>query len=150
MAVITFKSTWKCGAFLQFTATDARGLTARADASASHRGLGGPLRLALGEDFYSQPTFWTTLTQAGGAVTGTINDGWHRGGVDPQDPGIVDEEGRFRVRYRIESDPDDLIIAGQLIAPRGGPLETNVIAVGQVVGRRHAGRAFRLWHESSY
>ena len=150
VAVITFKSTWRCGAFLRFTATDARGLSTATEASASNRGLGGPLRLALGEDFYAQPTFWTTLTQTGGAVTGTINDGWHRGEVDPREPGTVDEQGRFRVRYRLEGDPDDLIIAGELIAPRGSTMERNVIAVGQVVGQRHTGRAFRLWHEGSY
>jgi hypothetical protein len=150
VGLVSFKSRWNCGPWLTLTATDARGSSTRAQAAAEHKGLGGPLRLVLGDDFYSQPVFWMTLTQSATIVTGTIHDIGHTGTTDPQDPGTIDDEGRFRVRFRIQGDPDDLILAGQLIAPRGGLLDDTVIAVGQVVGKRHAGRAFKLWHEAVY
>ena len=150
VALITFKTTWKCGPSLRLTATDTRGSSTSKDVSATHKGLGGNLKLVLGQGFYDQPTYWVNLTHTGTAVTGTIRDSFNGGAIDPQEPGTVDEAGRFRLRFKFPSDPDDLVIAGQLTAPRGGLLETNVIASGQVVGRRHGGRIFQLWHEASY
>ena len=90
VAVLSFVSDWKCSGFM-FTAIDARGASTRVFPEPDHRGLDGPFRIVLGEDFYSRPVFFTTLTQSRTAVTGTVH-GERSGTIDPGDPGTIDED----------------------------------------------------------
>jgi hypothetical protein len=150
-AVLSFKTAWRTCGSLVLTATDVRGASTRAQALVEHMGLGGRFRLVIGEGFYSKPYFFLDLDQSEHRVTGTIVDNHeHPGSTDPHEPGTIDEEGRFRLRFKIRSEPDDLMLAGQLIAPRKGPFADNVVGVGRVIGRRYAGRTFQLWNEAEY
>ena len=74
VGVVSFKTIDRCGPVLTFTATDSKGATARAEASAEHRGLAGTFRLTIGDDFYSQPYYAITLAQSGTGATGTLSD----------------------------------------------------------------------------
>jgi hypothetical protein len=145
VGVVSFKTIDKCGPVLRFTATDSKGATARADASAEHRGLGGIFRLTIGDSFYSQPYYSITLAQSGNVVTGTLSDDGRTGVMDLQTPGTVDEEGHFRLRFRVQTDTDEFVLAGQLIASQRLSLGDIAIATGQVVSGRHAGRPFKIW-----
>jgi hypothetical protein len=145
VGVVSFKTIDKCGPVLRFTATDSKGATARADASAEHRGLGGIFRLTIGDSFYSQPYYSITLAQSGNVVTGTLSDDGRTGVMDLQTPGTVDEEGHFRLRFRVQTDTDEFVLAGQLIASQRLSFGDIAIATGQVVSGRHAGRPFKIW-----
>ena len=154
VALLSFRTSWRCGSFVA-TATDERGATTRSVNQVEHVGLGGPLRLVIGEGFYSRPFFMVNLAQSGSRVTGGIIDLSHpvdarHGAIDPAEPGTIDEHGRFRLRFKIASEPGDLSLAGQLIAPRGGIFDDKLVGVGHVIGIRYEGRTFQLWHEAQY
>jgi hypothetical protein len=144
VGVVSFKTIDKCGPVLTFTATDSKGATARAEASAEHRGLAGTFRLTIGDDFYSQPYYSITLAQSGTVVTGTLSDYPRTGVMDLQTPGTVDENGRLRLRFRVQTDSDEFVLAGQLIASARLSIGDIAIATGQVVSGRHAGRPFKI------
>ena len=145
VGVVSFKTIDRCGPVLTFTATDSKGATARAEASAEHRGLAGTFRLTIGDGFYSEPYYAITLAQSGTVVTGTLSDYPRTGVMDLQTPGTVDENGRFRLRFRVQTDTDEFVLSGELIASTGISFGDVAIARGQVVSGRHAGRPFRIW-----
>jgi hypothetical protein len=142
VGVVFFETNDKCGPVLAFAATDSKGATARAEASAEHRGLAGTFRLTIGDDFYSQPYYSITLAQSGTVVTGTLSDYPRTGVTDLQTPGTVDENGRFRLRFRVQT---EFVLAGQLTASMRVSFGDIAIATGQVVSGRHAGRPFKIW-----
>ena len=145
VGVVSVKPVEKCGPRLSFMATDSKGATARADVSAEHRGLTGSFRLVIGDGFYSEPHYSTTLTQSGTLVTGTLSDYPRSGVMDSQTPGSIDENGRFRLRFRVQTDPEEFVLSGELIASNEISLGDRVMATGHVVSGRHAGRAFTIW-----
>ena len=145
VGVVSFKPVEKCGPTLSFVATDSKGATARADVSAEHRGLTGSFRLVIGQGFYSEPHYSITLAQAGTLVTGTISDYPRSGVMDLQTPGSIDENGGFRLRFRVQTDPEEFVLAGELITSNEVSLGDRMMATGHVVSGRHAGRAFTIW-----
>jgi Big-like domain-containing protein len=145
VGIVSFKPVEKCGPTLSFTATDSKGATARADVSAEHRGLTGSFRLVIGDDFYSEPRYAITLAQSGTLVTGTLSDYPRSGVMDLQTPGSIDENGRFRLRFRVQTDTDEFVLSGELIAAIQISFGDVAIATGQVVSGRHAGRRFKIW-----
>ena len=142
---VSLKADGQCGARLAFTASDAKGATARAEVSAERRGLGGTFRLALGEDFYSQPNYSIVLTQSGTLVTGTLSDYPRSGIMDLQTPGSIDESGDFQLRFRVQTDPEEFVLVGQVVGSTTYSLADVLIATGRIVKGRHAGRAFKIW-----
>ena len=60
-------------------------------------------------------------------------------------PGSIDENGRFRLRFRVQTDPEEFVLSGELIASNEISLGDRVMATGRVVSGRHAGRAFTIW-----
>jgi hypothetical protein len=144
VGAVSFKTVGRCGPVLTFTATDSKGATAGAEASAERRGLGGSFRLTIGDDFYGQPYYSITLAQSGTVLTGTLSDYPRTGVMDLQSPGTVDEDGRFRLRFRVQTDTDEFVLSGQSIASMGISLGDMAIATGQVVSGRHAGRRFKI------
>ena len=150
-ATLSFKADRTCGSSISLTATDARGAVAQATIPFQRTSLEGPFRLVLGEGFYAQPNFYVNLRQSETLVTGTIRDQRsHEGVTDPAQPGVVDGIGSFRLRFKIESG-EDLVLAGQVVsAADRGCCKDVLVASGQVVGARFAGRTFQFWYESSY
>ena len=134
VGVVSVKPVEKCGPRLSFVATDSKGATARADVSAEHRGLTGSFRLVIGDGFYSEPHYSITLAQSGTLVTGTLSDYPRSGVMDPQTPGSIDENGRFRLRFRVQTDPEEFVLSGELIA-------SNEISLGD---RVHGDRPCRF------
>jgi hypothetical protein len=150
VATLSFKADWRCGTSLSLTGVDARGGSTQIYASTQHLGLNGSWRLVVGEGAYAQPYFFLGLTQSGAALTGTIRDDHnHEGGIDGADPGQIEENGQFRLRFKIQSEPD-LVVSGRVIAESGDLFSSNLIATGQVVGGRYAGRGFQIWSLARY
>jgi hypothetical protein len=145
VGVVSFKTIDRCAPRLTFTATDSKGASAPAEASAERRGLAGTFRLAIGDDVYGPPYYFISLAQSGPVVTGTLRDDGRTGVMDLQTPGTVDENGRFRLRFRVQTDTDEFVLSGELIASTGIYFGDVAIATGQVVSGRHAGRRFRIW-----
>jgi hypothetical protein len=145
VGVVSIKPVEKCGPTLSFTATDRKGATARADVAAEHRGLTGSFRLVIGDGFYTEPRYSITLAQSGTLVTGTLSDYPRSGVMDLQTPGSIDENGRFQLRFRVQTDPEEFVLSGELIASNEISLGDRVMATGRVVSGRHAGRAFTIW-----
>jgi hypothetical protein len=147
---LSFKADSRCGALVTLTGVDARGASTRIFASAEHMGLGGSFRLVIGEGVYTQPHFYITLTQSDASVTGTIRDGDKQGAIDAAEPGHIEEDGQFRLRFKIPSEPADLILSGRVMRPLGGPFGDTMIASGHVVGGRYTGRVFQIWQLAQY
>lgn len=148
---VSFKPAVSCS--LTVTATDNRGATARAFPSVGGFGLSGPFQLRIGTHGVGKPrvdsgTFHVDLIQAGATVAGTIWDyGDHRGITDPAEPGQIDAEGRFRIRFKLEG---DFTLAGQLTWAHGSLFENVTVASGVVTGARYAGKTFSLVAEAQY
>jgi hypothetical protein len=149
-ATLSFTADRTCGSSFSLTATDARGAAAQTAVSFQHTSLRGPYRLVVGQGFYDQPYFLIMLDQSRAVVTGTIRDSHgDRGTTDPQEPGVIDAEGRFRLRFTIESE-DDLNVAGQVISAEFSLWNDVLVGTGTVIDGLHAGRTFQLWREAQY
>lgn len=147
---LEFSPTRNCASTLTVTATDARGAAAQASVSYSHTSLRGWYRLVVGDRFYDSPFFFANMEQTGAIITGTIRDiRGHEGQVDPHEPGTIDAAGRFRVRFKIQSE-GDLLVAGQVISADLSVFNDVVVATGVVIDGLYAGRAFQLWREAQF
>lgn len=151
VATIAFQSSRNCGSTIVLAAMDVRGNTANVAVPFQHTRFENWYRLVIGDGFYDQPHFYVTLQQSGATITGTIRDSRNDTGViDQQDPGTVDAEGRFRLRFKIQSE-EDLEIAGQVISTGNNNLSNDVVvATGTVTSPRFAGRTFKLWREAQF
>lgn len=95
--------------------------------------------------------------EAESCVWGDVSAVWtHRGSarydrrtVDPAVPGTIDGQGRFRLRFKVES-KDDLIVTGQVVSGSRDLGNDVLIASGGVIGTLYGGRTFQLWHEAQY
>jgi hypothetical protein len=98
--------------------------------------------------------FIMRLTQTGNAVTGTFYD-YRRdryGITDPAAPGHVEADGRFTVRFKLESDPD-FTLAGHFEPypnPLSGAYLSNYVGVGRVIGGAHDGHSFIFGEHNPY
>jgi Bacterial Ig domain len=99
--------------------------------------------------------FRLSLAQQGNTITGRITDfhGFHVGFTDPADPGRIDADGRFRIRFKLESLPDT-IFTGELMPyqPGSAPFAffTRFIGVGRISGGRFDGYPFTFGYHDSY
>lgn len=132
------------GSPLSVAVTDGKGgrATARVDFVAV--AFTGSFDGAIGE----KGGFSLVLTQNGNVVTGTIFEHSHVGVMDPAEPGHVNPDGSFRLRFKLESLPD-LTFVGTLVrcgSSGEGCLprfpNRSYIAVGQLRGGRFDGESF--------
>jgi hypothetical protein len=98
--------------------------------------------------------FRLSLTQQRDVVTGRFNDfRGHAGATDPAEPGHIDADGRFRIRFKVQSDPD-MILSGELTPSQPGTLPfllpTRFIGVGRVSGGRFDGQSFTFGYHDPY
>lgn len=149
---LAFKTDRRCGTSIKFKATDARTASVEQSVAVQHISLTGWFRLVIGEGLYSQPTFYTTLTQTGEVITGTIfeqSDHRHSGTVDQAEPGRIDEAGRFRLRFKIPAG-NDFTVVGQMISAESSLVSAVLLASGQVIEGRFAGSRWQLWQDAQY
>jgi len=148
---LTFKADRRCFSSVKVTATDSKGAAVERTAAFAHTSLNGPRRLVIGEGFYTQPGFTVTLTQAETLITGTISDMkafGHKGAIDPNDPGTIDAEGRFRLHFKI--DGDDIVVTGQVQSAEFNLVNDVLVASCRVIGGVYSGRPCQLWNEATY
>ena len=98
--------------------------------------------------------FIMDLTQTGNAVTGTFVDvRRNRSGVtDPAEPGRVEADGRFRLRFKLDSEPD-LVLTGQFAInpdPFVGRFLSGYVGTGVAFGGSHAGQTFIFGEHNPY
>jgi len=150
VATISFVPDASCSWSTSLTATDSRGAVAEVTVPIQHTRFRGWYRLVIGTGFYDTPSYSVNLEQSGTAITGTIRDTrGHSGTVDPHQPGTIDAEGRFHLRFKIQSE-EDLEISGRIISPDRSVFDDVVIATGVVTSGGLAGRTLRVWREAQY
>jgi hypothetical protein len=98
--------------------------------------------------------FIMDLTQTGNAVTGTFVDvRRNRSGVtDPAEPGRVEADGRFRLRFKLDSEPD-FVLTGQFAInpdPFVGRFLSGYVGTGVAFGGPHAGQTFIFGEHNPY
>lgn len=140
---------------LTITVTDSKGASVKttlayivADVNTSLDGYFGTRRDVL---------FSMRLVTNGTLVTGTITQissgNWKPGIVDPDDPGRIDGQGRFRIRFRIDGEPN-FTLDGQMVPnPDGGitgQFLSDWVGTGWVIGGRFAGQAFTFGRHNPY
>jgi hypothetical protein len=95
------------------------------------------------------------LARNGTIVTGTFTDyrdHSHHGIVDPAEPGQIDAQGRFRLRFKVTS-VGDFTFAGQLVPykyPIAGVFQSNFAGAGRVTGGPFDGRSFTFGEHNPY
>jgi len=147
---VSFIATGACASPLRFTATDARGAASETPVSFQTFRMKGAFRFVLGEGIYAQPAYGAVLNQSGSVITGTIHDfRGHYGSTDPHEPGTIDADGRFRIRFKIQSEAD-LLLSGQVTSAITTFFDYVLVGRGTVLADAFAGRSFELWHEAMY
>lgn len=137
------------------TVTDSKGASASADADFITAAFDWEFDGWAGEPGHGFD-FRLSLAQQGNAITGKITDfrGYHVGFTDPADPGRIDVDGRFRIRFKLESLPDT-IFTGELVPYQSSSSSpfvffTRFIAVGRISGGRFDGQPFTFGYHDSY
>lgn len=149
-ATVSFRKTRGCVSSITLSATDGRGGSAQTTVTVQSTALRGPFRLVVGEGFYERPYFYLMLEQNGAAVSGTVlDDRQHPGVIDAHEPGTIDAAGLFRLRLKIQSE-GDLVVVGQVTSGELNLFKDVVVASGTITEGLHAGRAFKLWREAQY
>jgi len=99
----------------------------------------------------SGPLFIMDLTQTGSAATGTFYDvrREHRGTTDPADPGRIEADGHFTLRFKLPSEPD-FVLTGQFEPNKTGRFLSAYIGKGRVIGGVYDGRTFIFGIHDSY
>jgi hypothetical protein len=157
-ADLTFKA-GEQGAPLTVRVTDSKGATASAkidfvvgDLNRSFDGYWGGIGDA-GHGF----NFFMDLVRTGTTVTGTFTDYLdhsHHGSVDSAEPGQIDAQGRFRIRFKVTS-VGDFTFTGQLVpyaygSPVAGMFLSNYAGTGRVTGGEFDGRSFTFGEHNPY
>jgi hypothetical protein len=134
------------GSPLTVTVTDGKGGRATAKVDFVAAAFNGAFDGFIGDGRQRDSHFVMVLAQSGSVVTGQIFDFQHQGLMDPAEPGHLDADGHFRLRFKLESLPDLTFVGTLLRTCNSGepcPLPNrSYAAVGQLRGGRFDGQSF--------
>jgi hypothetical protein len=131
---------------LTVTVTDPRGASSTAEVAFIIGDLWGAHDGYFSENTYGRRGYDYSmyLTRTGTTVTGTIKEfgvGARSGAVSPDEPGRIDEEGRFSLPFTIGS-LSGFTFVGRLVPLPGVTFPTNYGAEGVITGGQLSGRPF--------
>jgi len=141
---------------LTVTVTDPRGGIATAEVSFIAGDVRGPQDGYFSENAFGQRGFdyQMQLIRTGASVTGTIREsgvgvGARTGMIDPEAPGQIDAEGRFRLPFTIGA-LSGFAFSGRLVPVPGVTFPTNYGAEGVLIGGPYSRRPFFFSRHDSF